>query len=271
MYQVEDEPIETIHVYVVREEQKRSSLAPVIISFLALSILIAIGVLTPYQQPEIRTAIRVPAVLLPLKTFTTDVTVIPTGSKTFPATTAHGTLTLTNGSVISEELPQGLIFTGNNGIEVVTDTAVLVPAGSANGYGVATVSAHALVSGLQGNIQAFAVNLVYGTALYVRNLTPFARGRNTFTETFITEQDRQHALSQARERLTQKIVARLLSQPCAERVTGTLILIATWTCQFVTYETPQLPHIRVLHAEVAGKSIILTVVFVERPRRYETK
>ena len=70
MYQVEDEPIETIHLYVVREGQKRPSLALVIISFLALSILIAFGVLIPYQQPELRTAIRVPAVLLPLKTFT---------------------------------------------------------------------------------------------------------------------------------------------------------------------------------------------------------
>lgn len=69
MYQVDDEPIETIYVYVLREGKEHPSLVPVLISVFALSILIAIGVLIPYKQPEQRASIRVPAVLLPLTTF----------------------------------------------------------------------------------------------------------------------------------------------------------------------------------------------------------
>ena len=59
MYQVDDEPqaaepVETIHLYIVREGDKKPSLVPVLISILTLSFLIAIGILTPYQQPETR-------------------------------------------------------------------------------------------------------------------------------------------------------------------------------------------------------------------------
>src|SRR5712691_7525388 len=102
MYQVEDDPIETIHLYVVRGGQKRPSLIPVIISVLALLFLIAIGVFTPYTQPEQRASIRVPAVPLGVSSFRVSVAIIPTGVKTYPATVAHGTLTITNGSVIAQ-------------------------------------------------------------------------------------------------------------------------------------------------------------------------
>src|SRR5579859_1645689 len=98
MYDMEDEPVaeplETIHLYVVREGQERPSLLPVLISIMALSLLIAIGVLIPYQQPEQRALIRVPAVLMPLATFGTTVTVIPTGVRAFPAARATGVLTI---------------------------------------------------------------------------------------------------------------------------------------------------------------------------------
>jgi hypothetical protein len=147
---MKDKP-ETVHIYVVREEE-RPSLLPIFLSVIALLALVVVCTLFPYQQPEIREAIRVPAVLPPLQTFTTTVQVIPTGVKTYPATTAHGILTLTNGSVVSSELPKGLLFSGN-GIEVVTSSDVFVPAGSASGYGYATVSAHALMSGRKGIFQ----------------------------------------------------------------------------------------------------------------------
>src|SRR5438876_3666749 len=152
---VMEEKPETVHIYVVREEE-RPSLLPIFLSVIALLALVVVCTLFPYQQP---------AVLLPLQTFTTSVQVIPTGVKTYPATIAHGTLTLTNGSVVSSELPKGLLFSGN-GIQIVTNSEVLVPAGSASGYGYATVSAHALMSGKQGNISAYAINTVEGTSIY---------------------------------------------------------------------------------------------------------
>src|SRR5438270_12345090 len=108
--QIVDDEKETIHIYVMREEAARPSVFPLIVSACTLLFLIALGVLTPYKQPEVRKAIRVPAVLLPLKTFSTSVKIIPTGRKTHPATRAAGTLTITNGSILSEELPKGMIL-----------------------------------------------------------------------------------------------------------------------------------------------------------------
>src|SRR5258708_10897537 len=110
MFEVDDEPTETLHIYVVREAAPKPSVLPVVLSVLALSIVIGSGVLAPAQQPVQRALMRVPAVLLPVRSFTARVRVIPTGSKTYPATTAHGILTITNGSVIAQTLPAGVIF-----------------------------------------------------------------------------------------------------------------------------------------------------------------
>src|SRR2546421_1537910 len=150
MFQVDEKP-ETIHLYVVREEEPRPSVLPIVASILLLLCVIAVGTLFPYPQPLEHKTLRIPAIFLPLKPFTATAPIIPTGVKTYPATSAHGMLTFTNGSVVSLELPKGLIFTSKDGIEVMMDTGVFVPSGSALGYGVATVSAQTVVSGSQGN------------------------------------------------------------------------------------------------------------------------
>jgi hypothetical protein len=271
MYQVDEEPIETIHLYVVREEKPRPSLLPVIFSVFALSFLIALGVLLPYQQPEIRTAIRVPAVPLPPTTFSTSVAVVATGMKTYASTAAHGTLTIYNGSILSQELPHGMILTAQDGVEVITDETVVIAAGNPPAYGIAHVSVHAVVAGSKGNIAALDIDQVEGTSLYIRNLQPFSGGQEAHNVTFITTRDRQISLSQARHSLIQHTLADLLQSPCTERVTGDQTLHVIWTCQFVRYDVPDLPGVKVLHAEVKGHVVILDIVFVERPRRLTTK
>src|SRR5258708_31836543 len=178
MQTVDEEPLETVHLYVVREEAARPSLLPVFLALVTLSILLVVCTTSPATQPEERIAIRVPAVFLPLQVFITSENVIPTGIKTIPATQAHGTLTLTNGSVISQEMPSGLIFTVKDGVEVVTDAAVFLPAGSAQGFGFATVPAHAMLSGKNGNIASLDIDQVVGFSIYIRNLTAFHGGNN---------------------------------------------------------------------------------------------
>ena len=158
--QTVDETPETIHLYVVRENEPNPSFAPIILSALALLLVAAVSVVSPYQQPVTRAVIRVPAVLLPIRTFNANVAVIPTGVKIYPATTAHGMLTITNGSVIAQTIPQGFRL-GN----VVTDSPVFVPAGSADGYGVATVQAHALLPGQTGNLPAYSIYEVEGSGV----------------------------------------------------------------------------------------------------------
>src|SRR5260370_46904 len=141
MHQVDDAPMETLHIYLEREQPPRPSLLPIFLSVVALSLLVAFGVLSPTQQPVMRAVIRVPAVPLAVKTFTAQTPVIPTGVKTYPATTAHGVLTITNGSAISQTSLAGLTEISDTEIKVMADTAVFVPAGSANGYGYASVAA----------------------------------------------------------------------------------------------------------------------------------
>jgi len=258
--QTVDEKPETIHVYVVREEAARPPLLPIFLSVIALSALVAFCALTPYQQPVTWLTIRVPAVLLPLKTFTAEVAIIPTGIKIYPATTAHGIITVTNGSVISQTIPQS--FRLNN---VVTDTAVFVPAGSANGYGFAMVAAHALISGKSGNIPAYAINQVVGSSIYIRNLTPFHGGRDAYSVKIVTPQDRQTAINRARQLLSQASTG--LHYPCDEKISGAVWV--TWHCQFLAYAIPAYMH--VTGVSIMGKNLLVHVWFLARPARIWVK
>src|SRR5258708_22198170 len=132
MYHGDDEPTEVLHIYVVREAVP-PPLLPIVLSVLALSVFVTFGALSPNQQPVTRAVIRVPAVPLTIKTFIAQTPVIPTGVRTYPATAAHGVLTITNGSVISQTLPAGFIFITNSGVSCGTDHGAFVPTGSASG------------------------------------------------------------------------------------------------------------------------------------------
>lgn len=265
MFDVDDEPIETLHIYLEREQPPRPSLLPIFLSVVALLLLVAISALTPNQQPVTWAVIRVPAVLLPVRNFSVSVPVIPTGEKTYPATTAHGTLTITNGSVISQTLPTGLTFISTSGVSVTTDTAVFVPAGSANGYGYATVEAHALVSGKAGNIPALAVNTVEGSSVYIRNVAAFQGGRDAYSVKLVTAQDRQTALVKAREHLA--VATTGLHYPCFETMRGAVVV--TWRCRFLTYHLPVYMH--VTGVKIIGKNLLVTIWFVAKPTRIWVK
>lgn len=271
MQTVDAEPIETLHVYVVREELPRPSLFPIVLSGLALLALFALCVLSPYRQPERRVLIRIPAVFLPLKAFTAQTLIIPTGMRVFPATIAHGILTITNGSVISQELPSGMIFTTNpTNVEVMTDAPVFVPAGNANGYGFATVSAHAVVSGTSGNIPTFAINHVIGSSIYIRNLQTFRGGRDAYYMKFATVQDKQQALSKVREVLENWTGVGLLAYPCIETSREqALRLVVDWTCQFYTFSVSSIVH--VTHVKLVGKEVLVEGLILVRPLPFPGK
>ncbi|SRR6266705_4215712 len=258
--QTVDEQPETIHLYVVREEAPRPSLLPIFLSVFALSLIVAIVVLAPYQQPVTRAVIRVPAVPHAIKTFTAQTPVIPTGIKTYPATTAHGVLTITNGSIIAQVIPAG--FTISN---VATDYATYVPAGNANGYGYATVRAHALVHGKGGNFARLAINQVIGSSVYIRNLSSFTGGHDSYSVKYVNAQDKQTALTKARSALT--IMSTGLHYPCLESISGSTSV--TWHCQMLTYHIPAFYH--VTGVRIVGKNLLISVWFVARPVRIWVK
>src|SRR5258708_2313116 len=251
MHQVEHEPTETLHIYLEREQPPHPSLLPIFLSVLALSVFVTFGALSPNQQPVTRDEIRVPAVPLTTKTFTTSIKVVPTGVKTYPATTAHGTLTITNGSIIAATIPAGFVI-GN----VATDRAVYVPPGNASGYGYAIVPAHATTAGKQGNIPALAINDVEGASLFIRNLSAFTGGKDSYAVKFVTAKDRHSALLQARAILLSKSSG--LHYPCSEdHGAGARNMIVTWRCRFVSYTIPVFYH--VTQARITGKSLLLDV------------
>jgi hypothetical protein len=261
--------VETVHLYVVRERPKKPyTFLPLVCAVLCLLGIAAVTLYSaehPYYEHE---RLTVPAKFLPLKVFTAQAPIIPTGVKTYPATYAAGTLTLTNGSVLSEVLPQGVIFNGVNGVEVQTEQSVFIPAGSAAGYGVATAPAKALTAGKSGNIPTLAINAVYGTALYVRNLAAFTGGSDAYSVTIQLPKDRQTAIDVARALVAsqQAHISAILANPCKEdHFAGSNKMIVTWGCQFATYHVPSYMHVTA--AKLSGKNFLVDVAFVPRTVR----
>src|SRR5258708_35344 len=231
MFDVDDAPMETLHIYLEREEAPKPSLLPIFLSVLALSLLVALSVLSPAQQPVTRAVIRVPAVLLPI-TIATD--------------NAHVS-------------PAAYILNTDSGISIATDQAVFVPAGTANGYGYATVNAHAAIPGTSGNIPALAIDTVIGSSGYVRNLAAFTGGRNASSVAFVTASDTQRAVTTAHHLLAAEATG--LHYPCLETIRGPVIV--TWRCQFVTYHI--LAYMHATEVTIIGKNLLLAVWFVARP------
>lgn len=260
MHALQDE-VETIHLYVVREQPKKPYTAlPLLGAALCLLGIVMLTLYSGSHPAYIRTRLTVPAIALPPQTFTARVPVIPTGVKVLPATAAHGRLTITNGSVVAQTLPAGLILLSNSGVEVATDTAVFVPPGSADDYGRTTVAAHAVVPGI--NVPTLAVNQTLGTSLYVRNLQPFSGGHPARTIPFVTAQDKQAAATTVQALLALQIHG--LHYPCREFYSlEAEWLTATWHCQFVTYTVPSYMHVTA--AKLAGKNFLVDVVFIPRP------
>lgn len=254
------EPMETIHLYYESEEpQVPRSGNDVWVVLFALACFVLILWKVCSLPPSLET-VTVSVHFLPLQRFSVAEKIIPTGVKIYPATSATGTLTIYNGSFLSERIPQGLILTTSNGVAIVTDESVAVPAGNPPNYGMAAVSAHALVSGTRGNIPADAMNQIYGSSLYVRNLAAFSGGKQGYSITYTTPQDRDTALEMARAILSSLVPQKMLDAPCSESVKSSLV---TWVCQYITFTPPVF--FRVVGVQVRGKQVIVYGFPVMRP------
>jgi hypothetical protein len=70
------------------------------------------------------------------------------------ATYASGLVTLYNSLPSPQEIPQGQLLIGADGMHIITDATAYIPAGSLSVNGQTTVPAHVTIAGSQGNIQA---------------------------------------------------------------------------------------------------------------------
>ena len=94
------------------------------------------------------------------------------------ASTATGTVTFYNGLFTAQLIPQGTVFTGSDGVQVMTDAAISIPAANPPMFAVVSVFAHALLPGTAGNIQAGDINTTISNGILVKNLGPFYGGKN---------------------------------------------------------------------------------------------
>ena len=263
----EDE-IETVHLYVVpehrqsaarktRHHKKKRTLAHLLVQWLALFLLTGFTI-GPRNPSSVTKIINVPAILLPPRIIEASAAIVATGTQIIPATQAHGTLTIYNGTELVQQLPAGFLVTSRGGVEVATEQVVAIPAAHLPALGIATVAAHAVQPGTTGNLAAAAIRQEDGSSLVITNTTAFTGGQDAQTETVVTAADQTRALTQARGQARANVPLGLQAKPCSEvDAQNSTQVMVTLTCQLVTYNVP-------LNAQVlAVVSVTMTRVLVE--------
>ncbi len=116
--------------------------------------------------------------VLPLLTISQSQTTSATGHGHQNAKQATGTVTFYNGLFNQQFIASGTVYTGNDGIELVTTEDATIPPGNpGSGYGTLTVPAQAIEAGSKGNIQAGDIDIAINNGLLVKN-NQFQGGRD---------------------------------------------------------------------------------------------
>jgi len=198
---VDEEPMETLHLYVVPEDRlppKRDYLAifTVIFCFLDLTGIIAISILAPSPNHEVSFSLTIQGYALAPASKTIQTNVTATGKQYVPATTATGIITFYNGAIYPQIIPVKTILKGADGVPIITDAQATIPAAIQTippTYGRIQVPAHAETTGAIGNITAGDINeACCATSVIVQNAS-FHGGRDAYTYTYLSAQDVQNA------------------------------------------------------------------------------
>ena len=219
-----------------------------------------ITIIPASRNLSITTSIQVHGRELPALTLSQSQTTQATGKQHQNATQAHGTITLYNGQFFRQTIAAGTIFTGADGVRVITDQPASIPAGNPPSYGQVSVTAHAIRTGAQGNIQAYDINQACcTTSVLAKNTEPFTGGAEARDFTIVTREDIQRIATSLTATLTASEQAALQAQltpgeglsasPCssvlysdhqigdeAQQVTVTV----SHTCTAVVYNTATL-------------------------------
>jgi hypothetical protein len=187
-------------------------------------------------------------------------TVPTTGKGHQDAKPATGTITLYNGQFNSVTVAAGTLFTGNTGIEVVTDQDATIPAGNPPAYGQVTVSAHTRQTGPRGNIQALDIQQACcAPSVLVKNLTAFRGGQDEQDFHTVAKSDIETTASTLQTTLARSVPGALQGQltpheqlqvlPCTPTVAAdhhigqeatAVTVTLSETCRAVAYHTDEL-------------------------------
>jgi hypothetical protein len=131
-------------------------------------------------------------------------TVPTTGKGHTAATHATGNVTFYNEAPYSQTIASGTVLTGADGVQVVTETAALIPGGNPPRFGVVTVPAHAVPTGPGGNIAAFDLGgLCCAAGVAVKNTMAFTGGQRARDFAAVAQRDVQQVAGPLATTLTQ--------------------------------------------------------------------
>jgi hypothetical protein len=265
----QDEPEETIHVYVeedritfVRESSETVERTPpprdgrswfVATLFAVLLVIIVIAsALAPSPNTSKAFTVTVQGFALTPVHQSVTVTAQATGKGVIAPTTATGSVTFYNGQPYPQIIPTGTILKGQDGVEVITDAAASIPAAVQTIppiYGQVTIPAHAATPGASGDITAGDINeACCVTSVIAQNSTAFTGGRDGQHFTSVTKQDVYHAvtplLSTLEQRVPQLFTSLALASSCVPTIAAvppvgqqaaTVNVTATVQCTAVSY------------------------------------
>jgi len=165
------------------------------------------------KNVTITSAIQVQGRQLAPLTLMQSMSVAATGKQHQSARQAAGTITFYNGLLSSQTIAAGTIFTGNDGVHVITDQAAIIPAGNPPIYGQIIVSAHAVLAGPQGNIPAYDINTACcATSVVAKNIQAFAGGADARDYIVVARSDINNAVTSLLIPLSQSDAAALQAQ-----------------------------------------------------------
>lgn len=280
---VNQEPMETLHLYVVPEDQlppKRDYFALCMVIFYSLFLIgiIALSLFAPSPNHEVSFSLAIQGYTLAPVSKAVEVTAIATGRQHISAITATGTITFYNGAIYTQIIPFGTVLKGSDGVAVVTDEQAVIPPAAQTTpptYGQVRVSAHALLSGEAGNIQAGDINMACCvTSVIAQNPSTFRGGRNSRDFTYVTQKDITHAQAPLLPTLQAQTLS-LLSHPqlnpiCTTVTTSTpsigkeaisALLTLIETCKAFSYNIASVKDAVSTHSRNFGTGTLTNVQF----------
>ena len=290
------EEIEEIDVYFVRRPKKeegetredeerpprqrpRRTIPFAALLALAVNVLLTLCVVIFVIVPELTATVTVTLVpkseqlmatgrlqlgrILPPITLSQSQTVQTTGHGHQDAKQATGTLTFYNGQFQSVTIAAGTTLTGASGVQIATDQDATIPAESQTIppiLGQVTISAHALVPGIRGNIPPGDINQrCCAPSLLVQNTTSFHGGQDERNFPIVSKTDIDSPVTPMKSLLAQSMQGafqgqvppqeHLLLLPCTPTVTADhhpgaeathIQVTVTQTCSAVAYNNDTL-------------------------------
>ncbi len=174
--------------------------------------LVTVTLLPVHKRLQLTTTIPIQTRQLAPVALTRTATNPTTGKGHQDARAATGTLTFYNGLFTVQTIAQGTVFTGADGVKVLTDQAVSIPPNNPPEDGQATITAQALNVGAVGNIRAGDINTTISNGVLVKN-SQFIGGRDARDYQAVAQRDLDTLTAKLQQQLIQAMPRAFSTRP----------------------------------------------------------